>query len=66
VIPFFCHYDIERYSYDKAGNMLKKTVNGKTTMFTFDGANQLVSSTVWALGGGSVYGEHLMLITIHG
>ena len=26
--------------------MLKKTVNGKTTMFTFDGANQLVSSTV--------------------
>jgi hypothetical protein len=46
--------------------MLKKTVNGKTTMFTFDGANQLVSSTVWALGGDSVYGEHLMLITIHG
>ena len=26
--------------------MLKKTVNGKTTIFTFDGANQLVSSTV--------------------
>ena len=42
----FCHYDIERYSYDKAGNMLKKTVNGKTTTLTFDGANQLVSSTV--------------------
>ena len=41
----FCH-DIERYSYDKAGNMLKKTINGKTTTFTFDGANQLVSSTV--------------------
>ena len=29
----------------KAGNMLKKTINGKTTTFTFDGANQLVSST---------------------
>ena len=29
----------------KAGNMLKKTVNGKTTTFTFDYANQLVSST---------------------
>ena len=25
--------------------MLKKTINGKTTTFTFDGANQLVSST---------------------
>ena len=42
----FCHYDIERYSYDKAGNMLKKTVNGKTTTFAFDGANQLITSTV--------------------
>ena len=30
---------------DKAGNMLKKTVGGKTTTFTFDEANQLVSST---------------------
>ena len=29
----------------KAGNMLKKTVNGKTTTFAFDDANQLVSST---------------------
>ena len=37
--------DVERYSYDKAGNMLKKTVRGKTTTFAFDGANQLVSST---------------------
>ena len=30
---------------DKAGNMLRKTVNGKTTTFAFDDANQLVSST---------------------
>ena len=37
--------DVERYVYDKAGNMLKKTVGGKTTTFTFDEANQLVSST---------------------
>jgi len=37
--------DVERYCYDKAGNMLRKTINGKTTTFTFDDANQLVSST---------------------
>ena len=37
--------DVERYAYDKAGNMLKKTIRGKTTTFTFDDANQLVSST---------------------
>ena len=37
--------DVERYAYDKAGNMLRKTVNGKTTTFAFDRANQLVSST---------------------
>ena len=36
---------VESYTYDKAGNMLKKTVGGKTTTFTFDSANQLVSST---------------------
>ena len=36
---------VERYAYDKAGNMLRKTVNGKTTTFAFDDANQLVSST---------------------
>ena len=36
---------VERYVYDKAGNMTKKTVGGKTTTFTFDDANQLVSST---------------------
>ena len=29
----------------KAGNMLKKTVNGKTTTFAFDDANQIISST---------------------
>ena len=37
--------DVERYGYDKSGNMLRKSVRGKTTTFTFDGANQLVSST---------------------
>ena len=37
--------DVERYAYDKAGNMLKKTIRGKTTTFAFDGAIQLVSST---------------------
>ena len=35
--------DVERYAYDKAGNMVRKTVRGKTTTFAFDGANQLVS-----------------------
>ena len=52
--------DVERYVYDKAGNMLKKQIlrSGRagaprtpqsddyiTTTFTFDDANQLVSST---------------------
>lgn len=50
--------DVERYVYDKAGNMVKKVVRvrsaecrvrsarkDKITTFTFDGANQLVSST---------------------
>ena len=47
---------LERYAYDKAGNMLKKTLRigrgdspsrpqYQTTTFTFDDANQLVSST---------------------
>ena len=36
---------VERYAYDKAGNMLKKKVNSITTTFTFDEANQLISST---------------------
>ncbi len=37
--------DVERYAYDKAGNMVRKTVRGRTTAYAFDGANQLVSST---------------------
>ncbi|MBE6381894.1 MAG: hypothetical protein E7049_02640 [Lentisphaerae bacterium] len=52
--------DVERYAYDKAGNMLRKQIlrsgragaprtpqsaNYLTTTFTFDDANQLVSST---------------------
>ena len=36
---------VERYAYDRAGNMVRKTLAGKTTTFTFDAANQLVSST---------------------
>ena len=47
---------VERYAYDKAGNMLKKTLRigrgdspsrpqYQTTTFAFDAANQLVSST---------------------
>lgn len=37
---------VEEYVYDPAGNILKKTVDGKTTMFTYDKANQLASSTL--------------------
>ena len=36
---------LEEYAYDPAGNMLKKTIRGKTTTFAYDSANQLVSST---------------------
>ena len=47
---------VERYAYDKAGNMLKKTLRigrgdspsrpqYQTTTFTFDAANQIISST---------------------
>ena len=35
---------IEEYVYDPAGNILKKTVQGKTTTYKYDKANQLVSS----------------------
>ena len=34
----------ESYVYDPAGNILQKTVDGKTTQYTYDKANQLVSS----------------------
>ena len=37
--------DLERYTYDPAGNRLSKTINGVTTTHTYDKANQLVSST---------------------
>ena len=37
--------DLERYVYDHVGNILSKTVNGKTTTYTYDKANQLVTST---------------------
>ncbi|MGE4564101.1 MAG: DUF4329 domain-containing protein [Victivallaceae bacterium] len=37
---------VEKYVYDRAGNILEKTVNGVTTAYTYDKANQLVSSTV--------------------
>ena len=35
---------VERYAYDKAGNMLKKTVGGKTITFTFGTAWRLSSA----------------------
>ena len=35
----------ECYVYDPAGNILSKTIDGKTTTYTYDKANQLVSST---------------------
>ena len=35
----------EKYVYDPAGNILSKTIDGKTTTFIYDKANQLVSST---------------------
>ena len=38
--------DLERYTYDPAGNRLSKTINGVTTAYTYDKANQLVTSTV--------------------
>ena len=38
--------DLERYTYDPAGNRLSKTINGVTTTHTYDKANQLVTSTV--------------------
>ena len=38
--------DLERYTYDPAGNRLSKTVNGVTTTYTYDEANQLKTSTV--------------------
>ena len=37
---------MEAYVYDAAGNILKKTINGKTTTFTYDSANQLISATL--------------------
>ncbi|WP_276744412.1 RHS repeat domain-containing protein, partial [Victivallis vadensis] len=36
--------EVEKYVYDPAGNILSKTVAGKTTTYTYDKANQLVSS----------------------
>ena len=36
--------DLERYTYDPAGNRLSKTINGVTTAYTYDKANQLISS----------------------
>ena len=38
--------DLERYTYDPAGNRLSKTINGVTTTYTYDKANQLATSTV--------------------
>ena len=38
-------HELERYTYDPAGNRLSKTVGGKTTTYAYDGANQLISET---------------------
>ena len=38
--------DLERYTYDPAGNRLSKTINGVTTTYFYDEANQLIRSTV--------------------
>ena len=59
--------DAERYAYDKAGNMVRKTVGGRTTTFTFDRANQLVSSArrglspsaLWKHGQTLLFGENV-------
>ena len=37
---------VEKYDYDRAGNLLARTVDGKTTTFAYDEANQLVSKTL--------------------
>ena len=37
--------ELERYTYDPAGNRLSKTVGGKTTTYAYDAANQLISET---------------------
>ena len=44
VVDFATHEVVEQYVYDPAGNILRKTVNGRTTVYTYDKANQLVSS----------------------
>ncbi|MFA7231751.1 MAG: RHS repeat domain-containing protein, partial [Victivallaceae bacterium] len=36
---------VEQYVYDPAGNILKKTIDGKATTYMYDKANQLVSSS---------------------
>ena len=45
VVDFATHEVVEQYVYDPAGNILSKTVNGKTTKYKYDDANQLVSSS---------------------
>jgi len=35
---------VEQYTYDPAGNILKKDINGDITAYTYDKSNQLVSS----------------------
>ncbi len=36
---------LEKYEYDRAGNVLAKTVKGETTTYAYDAANQLVTAT---------------------
>ena len=35
VVDFATHEVVEQYVYDPAGNILRKTVNGKTTVYTY-------------------------------
>ncbi|MCE0499216.1 MAG: hypothetical protein LV481_14850 [Methylacidiphilales bacterium] len=36
---------LEAYAYDKAGNMIEKTLNGQKTTLSYNAANELTSST---------------------
>ena len=44
VIDLESNKPVEEYVYDPSGNILKKTIDGKVTTYTYDSANQLVSS----------------------
>ncbi len=37
--------EVESYGYDKAGNIIEKTIDGEKTVMVYNAANELVSST---------------------